>query len=125
MVRWEIIKDKNNRWKKLCVDREKVGFIKSVMKEDDVISRTAQTFKVLGDPTRTKILFSLSKKELCVCDLSLILNISQSATSHQLRVLRNMNLVKYRKDGRMTYYSLDDNHVKRILKESLDHVEVH
>jgi DNA-binding transcriptional ArsR family regulator len=83
----------------------------------------AETFKALGDTTRIKILYALSIEELCVCDLTSLLSASQSAVSHQLRILRNMRLVKYRKQGRSVYYSLDDNHIKTLFAEGLKHVE--
>ena len=93
------------------------------MKSDATLFRLAATFKVLGDPTRTKIISALLQEELCVCDLASLIGLSHSAISHQLRVLRNMNLVKYRKDGRIAYYSLDDEHISAILKAGLRHVE--
>lgn len=82
----------------------------------------AEFFKVLGDPTRIKILYALSVNEMCVCDISKLLNISQSAVSHQLRVLRTARLVKYRKEGKVVYYSLDDEHVENVFRQGLDHI---
>jgi len=105
------------------VNKKKVNAVKKMLKPDETIIKLAQTFRVLGDPTRTKIIFALAKEELCVCDIATLLGISQSATSHQLRVLRNMNLVKYRKDERIVYYSLDDAHIKNLFDEGLRHVE--
>jgi ArsR family transcriptional regulator len=93
------------------------------MKSEATLLRLAASFKVLGDPTRTKIISALLQEELCVCDLAALIGISQSAISHQLRVLRNTNLVKYRKDGRIAYYSLDDDHISSILTAGLKHVE--
>ena len=104
------------------IDAKKVNKVKEDLPEDDIIIKLADTFRVLGDPTRTRILLALSQKELCVCELTFLLNISQSAISHQLRILRNMNLVKYRKDGRMVYYSLDDSHIKSLIEEGLNHM---
>src|SRR3989337_1880675 len=72
--------------------------------------RLAQVFSALSDPTRLRIISALSDHELCVCDLSAVLGMSQSAVSHQLQLLRNLNLVKYRKEGRIVYYALDDEH---------------
>lgn len=89
---------------------------------DDIILKLAETFKVLGDPTRIKIINALSNVELCVCDISEHLEMSSSAVSHQLRVLRNLNLVKYRKEGRTVYYSLDDDHILQLFSQGLDHV---
>lgn len=82
----------------------------------------AEFFKVLGDPTRIKILYALSVNEMCVCDISNLLNMSQSAVSHQLRVLRIARLVKYRKQGKVVYYSLDDEHVENVFRQGLDHI---
>ncbi|MBI5359144.1 MAG: helix-turn-helix transcriptional regulator [Planctomycetes bacterium] len=86
--------------------------------------KLAETFKVLGDPTRTRIIYALSMEELCVCDIAGLLGAEQSVVSHQLRVLRNMNLVKYRRDGRVVYYSLDDEHIKNLFDECLRHVNM-
>jgi ArsR family transcriptional regulator len=105
------------------VNEKKVNAVRKTMKPPETIIRLAHTFKVLGDPTRTKIIFALAKEELCVCDIATLLGISQSAISHQLRVLRNMNLVRFRKDGRIAYYSLDDVHIKNLFDEGLRHVE--
>lgn len=83
----------------------------------------SELFKSLGDQTRLKILFALSKSEMCVCDIAALLDMTQSAISHQLRVLRNVRLVKYHKVGKVVYYALDDNHVNELFKQGLDHVE--
>jgi ArsR family transcriptional regulator len=83
----------------------------------------AELFKSFGDKTRLSILFALSKEGLCVCDIAALVNMSQSAVSHQLRVLRGARLVKYEKKGKSVYYSLDDDHVKRIFEIGLAHVE--
>jgi len=104
------------------INEDRVGDVKKQMKSDEVMNDLAATFKVLGDPTRTKIIFALSKKVLCVGEISSLLNISQSAVSHQLRVLRDMALVKLRRDGKTIYYALDDMHIKYLLKEGLNHV---
>ncbi|MCX7991848.1 MAG: metalloregulator ArsR/SmtB family transcription factor [Proteobacteria bacterium] len=93
------------------------------MKSDYIISRLAETFKVLGDPTRTKIILALSFDELCVCDIASLLGTTKSAVSHQLRVLRDRRIVKYRREGKIVYYSLDDKHIKNLLDEGLRHIE--
>jgi len=82
----------------------------------------AEIFRTLGDPTRVKILQALSVQELCVCDLAKLLGISESATSHQLRVLRSQKLARFRKEGKMAFYSLDDAHIDGLMKEALRHV---
>ncbi len=105
------------------VDEKKVASVRAAMESDEVIHSLAETFKALGDPTRTRIVFALSREELCVCDLASLLDVTPSAVSHQLRVLRNMKLVRYRKDGKMTYYSLDDEHIEHLFNEGLRHVK--
>ncbi|MGA9188200.1 MAG: metalloregulator ArsR/SmtB family transcription factor, partial [Methanosarcina sp.] len=79
-------------------------------------------FKALGDPTRVKILFSLMTRELCVCDLTAVIGVSDSAVSHQLRVLRTLRLVKFRREGKILYYSLADDHIERLFAQGLEHV---
>lgn len=83
----------------------------------------ATLFSAMGNSTRVKILYALSKTELCVCDLQTILGMSQSAVSHQLRLLKNLRLVKSRREGRMVFYSLDDEHIYRLFAEGLNHIE--
>ena len=85
--------------------------------------RLAETFKALGDPTRVRIISALCGGEMCVNDLAGMLEISQSAVSHQLRVLRNLHLVRPRKEGRSVYYALDDEHVLTLFAQGLDHVQ--
>lgn len=87
------------------------------------VQKAAAIYKALGDPTRFKILYCLQQQEMCVCDISDILHMSQSAISHQLRVLRNLRLVKYRKEGKMVYYNLDDEHIFQILAAGLSHIQ--
>lgn len=106
-----------------CVDVRKVASVKKRMKPEDSMQRIAETFRVLGDPTRTKIIYALSLEELCVCDIATLLTTTRSAVSHQLRVLRNMRLVKYRKEGKMIFYSLDDEHINHLFNECLRHIE--
>ncbi|MEJ6949951.1 metalloregulator ArsR/SmtB family transcription factor [Halanaerobiaceae bacterium ANBcell28] len=90
--------------------------------EEEIVLDLAEIFKTIGDPTRIKILYALKEQELCVCDLSELLEMSSSAISHQLRVLRTNKLVKYRKEGRIVYYSLDDDHVLCLFSQGLQHV---
>ncbi|RJQ13713.1 MAG: transcriptional regulator [Nitrospiraceae bacterium] len=104
------------------VDGKKVAAVKKAMLTDEEVRDLSETFSVLADPTRTKIIYALSKEELCVCDISGVLGISISAVSHQLRVLRNMRLVKFRKEAKMVFYSLDDGHIERLFNEGLKHV---
>lgn len=104
------------------VDARKVTAVRRKMHSADAVQLLADTFRVLGDPTRVKIVFALSNEELCVCDLATIVGASQSAVSHSLRVLRQMELVRYRKQGKIAYYSLDDEHIARLIDEGFDHV---
>ena len=104
------------------VDARKVTSVRRKMHSPDAVQLLAETFRVLGDPTRVKIVFALSNEELCVCDLATIVGASQSAVSHSLRALRQMELVRYRKQGKIAYYSLDDEHIGRLIEEGFDHV---
>jgi ArsR family transcriptional regulator len=104
------------------VDQEKVSAVKEKMKPETTMQRLSETFRVLGDSTRVKIIFALAQEELCVCDIANLLGTTNSAVSHQLRVLRNMRLVKYRKDGKNAFYTLDDEHIKNLFDEGLRHV---
>lgn len=97
--------------------------VSSVLLPFDTILRLAEIFKVLGEPTRMRIIDALSHSELCVCDLADLLGMSSSAISHHLRVLRNTRLVKYRKDGKSVIYSLDDEHIVQLFQQGLEHVE--
>lgn len=81
----------------------------------------SEIFKVLGDETRTKILYLLAQKELCVCDIAAVLEMSMPAISHHLRLLKTLRLVKYRREGKMVYYSLDDNHILNLIREAQEH----
>lgn len=89
---------------------------------DTSICNMAEFFKVLNDPTRLKIINALMLSEMCVCDICAVLGMSQPAVSHHLKVLRQSKLIKYRRDGKITYYSLDDEHIKPIFNQCLDHV---
>jgi DNA-binding transcriptional ArsR family regulator len=105
------------------VDQERVTRAIETMKSGKTLSELADTFKVLGDATRIRILHALSIEELCVCDIAALIGATQSATSHQLRLLRAAKLVKFRKDGKMVYYSLDDDHIRNLFEEGIRHVE--
>lgn len=90
--------------------------------DDDSLTWLADTFQILSNPTRLRIVEALAGRELCVCDLAAVVDGSQSAVSHHLRQLRQMRLVTYRREGRMAYYRLDDDHVARLLEIGIDHV---
>ncbi|MCD7879046.1 MAG: metalloregulator ArsR/SmtB family transcription factor [Candidatus Gastranaerophilales bacterium] len=100
-----------------------VGKIRKKMPDTEILYELADFFKVMGDGTRIRILWALEDDEMCAGDLAVLLDMTQSAISHQLKVLRMSKLVKIRKSGKNVYYSLDDNHVKMILKKSLEHVK--
>lgn len=104
------------------IHEDVVEQVKGQMPEAKQMYDLSELFKSLSDQTRLKILFALSKNEMCVCDIAALLGMSQSAISHQLRVLRNVRLVKYQKAGKVVYYTLDDDHVNAIFKQGLDHV---
>lgn len=91
--------------------------------KEDLLHDLADLFKVFGDSTRVRILHVLSVSEMCVCDIAAILNMTQSAISHQLRILKNARLVKNRREGKVVYYSLDDEHVKHIFDQGMEHIK--
>lgn len=105
------------------IHQDIVDKVKVHIPEEETLYDLADLFKVLGDSTRIKILCALFQSEMCVCDISALLNMTQSAISHQLRVLKQARLVKYRKEGKVVYYSLDDDHVKGIFDQGLIHIE--
>ncbi len=107
----------------LCEHDQIVCLAKAEMLLDEDARQIAETFKILGDPTRIKILHALSKRELCVCDIAAIVDMGQSAVSHQLRLLRGARLVKYRKEGKMAWYSLDDTHISLLLAQGIEHIK--
>ncbi len=102
---------------------DKIATVEKKMKSKRTIQLLSETFKALSDPTRLKMLLALSQEELCGCDLVELLGVTKSAISHQLRILKNMRIVKYRREGKQIFYSLDDEHVKTLINQSLSHVE--
>ncbi len=107
----------------LNVNEEYVNFMKNNMPKDELLYDLADFYKVFGDCTRIKILYALFESELCVCDIAALLNMSVSAISHQLSILKRTRLVKYRRDGKTVFYSLADDHVRTIIKQGMDHIE--
>ena len=105
-----------------AVDPERVRRVRLRLSDESTSQRLAETFATLADPTRLRIVEALSGEELCVCDLSAALGLSQSSTSHHLRTLRNLRMVKHRRAGRLVYYSLDDDHIVRLFDQGLEHV---
>lgn len=118
---------KQRKDKLLCtahsVDDTVIKKLKGDLDSEKDLIELSNIFKALSDPTRLNIIYVLSKSSLCVCDIATILDMSQSAISHQLRLLRDLNLVKYIRRGKLVIYSLDDEHVLRIFEQGLDHVK--
>lgn len=105
------------------IDETKVRAAKKKIEKSDCILDMADIFKLLGEPTRLKIVLVLMNSELCVCDLAAAVEINVSTVSHQLRLLRNARLVKYRKDGKMVFYSTDDEHINVAIEKIREHSE--
>lgn len=105
------------------VHQDIVDRVTEVMPDEDQLLDLAEFFKVFGDSTRIKILYVLSQAEMCVCDIATLLQMGQSAISHQLRVLKQMRLVKFRRDGRTVFYSLADGHIQTILAQGMEHIQ--
>ncbi len=104
------------------IHEDAVALVRSRMPEEDPIYEVAELFKVFGDSTRARIICALSISELCVCDLSCLLNMTQSAISHQLRILKQARIVKNRRSGKSVYYSLDDEHIRQLFGTAFEHV---
>ncbi len=104
------------------VDPERVKRVRGALSTEFTLDRLAELFSALSDPTRLRIVEALAIEELCVCDLSAALNLSQSSVSHHLRTLRALRLVRHRRAGRLVYYALDDLHVNEIFAQGQDHV---
>ena len=96
--------------------------VRALLPADETLYDLAELFKIFGDSTRVKILYALLESELCVCDLAKLMEVTQSAVSHQLRVLKASKLVKFRREGKTVYYSLADEHVSRILSQGMEHI---
>ena len=108
------------------LQKERVDIVEKVLEQqpdDEILYDLAELFKVFGDSTRIKILYSMFENELCVNDIARLLNLSQSSVSHQLRILKTSKLVKFRREGKSIFYSLDDEHVRSIISMGMEHVE--
>ena len=112
----------NDRCDCTVIHEDIVKQVMPQMPRDELLFDLADLFKILGDSTRVRILWALEKAELCVCDISVLLNMTQSAISHQLRILKQANLVKNRREGKIIYYSLSDDHVRYIFDQGLIHI---
>lgn len=106
-----------------CIHAEPVSQAIDAMPDENELRQMSDIFKALSDPSRLKIVLSLLNGELCVCDLAVVCGQSESAVSHQLRLLRHLHVVKNRRQGKVVYYSLDDSHVVSLITQSLDHVK--
>lgn len=118
----EIHKGKVNICDCNIIHKEKVDNIKRLLPKEEMYIKTANLFKVLGDKTRIKILWVLREDELCVCDIACLCNMTKSAISHQLTFLKNANIVKCRREGKIVFYSLNDEHIEKIFKMGSEHV---
>ena len=106
----------------LHVHEDKVAHVLSELPDDEHLYDLADLFRMFGDTTRIKILYVLFESELCVCDIARLLKLSQSAVSHQLRILKDAKLVRFRREGKTVFYTLDDDHVRSILALGMDHI---
>lgn len=106
-----------------CIHQEIVNKVHKRMPSGESLSKLADLFKVMGDNTRVKILWALSESEMCVCDLAYLLNMTQSAISHQLRVLKQTGVVESRKEGKVVFYSLSDTQIKGVFKQGITYLE--
>ena len=118
------MEDKNGveRCEFIHAHEEIVYKVNAAMPDDEILYDLAELFKIFGDSTRIKILYVLFESEMCVCDIAQLLNMTQSAISHQLRALKQSKLVKYRREGKTVFYSLADAHVRTIIDQGMEHV---
>lgn len=107
----------------LFLHQDTIDKVTAEMPPDETLYDLAELFKVFGDSTRIKILYALFEAELCVCDIAHLLGLTQTAVSHQLRVLKNNKLVRFRREGKTVFYSLADEHVRRIIGQGMEHIE--
>lgn len=118
----KILEDDQEICDSIVIHKEVVENTKTKMPDDTSLNELADFFKIFGDSTRVRILWALSLNQMCVCDIAALLNMSQSSISHQLRVLKQNKFVKNRRDGKVVYYSLLDEHISYILKQGLTHI---
>ena len=107
----------------VCPHQEILDKVKPEMPDEERLYDLAELFKVFGDTTRIRILYVLFESEMCVCDIAELLNLSQSAISHQLKVLKQARLVRNRREGKTVYYFLDDDHVRTVIGQGMEHIE--
>lgn len=111
------------RCDEFCTHGEIIRAVEPEMPEEEKLYDLAELFKIFGDTTRIRILYVLFESEMCVCDIAEVLKMSQSAISHQLRLLKQAKLVKNRREGKTVYYSLADDHVRTIIYQGMEHIE--
>ena len=116
------IEQEVERCEYMYVHQDVVNKVKQDMPQDETLYDLAELFKVFGDSTRIRILFVLFESEMCVCDIATLLQMGQSAISHQLRVLKQMRLVSFRRDGKTVFYKLADAHIQTILAQGMEHI---
>lgn len=104
-------------------DAKKIKMLRKKTRPESELNELSDVFSILSDTTRLKIVLALIETELCVCDIAGFLGMTKSAVSHHLRLMRNLRLVRFRRDGKMTYYSLDDHHIENLLKQATNHIE--
>lgn len=104
------------------IHKDVVEHVRKSLPQEDIFYHLADLFKLIGDTTRCKILFALDQKEMCVCDLANVLNMTKSSVSHQLATLRRSGVVKCRKSGKEVYYTLDDDHIVKLFEIGLEHI---
>lgn len=113
---------KDSECQTMLIHEDVVEKVRSTQPSDDLLHKLGDFFKVFGEPTRIRILQALFISEMCVCDIAAVLEINRSAVSHQLKILRQANLVSFRKEGKSAIYFLSDNHVEEILNQGLTHI---
>lgn len=123
MVEKKLMDDNIELCQDYCIHKDRIDLVKSDRPTDEMVYDLAELFKIFGDVTRIKIIYALLEYEMCVCDIASLLDMTQSAISHQLRVLKKARLVKFRKEGKIVFYSLDDDHIDKIFSFGLDHIK--
>lgn len=122
MLEQEWLESTEDQCETECLHEDAIQSVKEDNIDGSKLEVLAELFKVLSEPSRLRIIYSLLNRELCVCDLCDVLGMQQSAVSHQLRVLRNMRIVKRRKEGKMMFYSIDDTHIEGLFLQGLQHI---
>ena len=105
------------------IHKDIIEKVKKSLTNEDLLIELSEFFKIFGDSTRIKIINALTNSEMCVCDIAYLLGMTQSSISHQLRILKQSKIVKYRKEGKVVYYSIDDKHIEEIFTKGVEHIE--